>query len=195
MPVALAKQSSELSLLWEEWLSILELFAESHPKRLDVNSDEYSHLHQRLLDACKTVRTEANSDTALAIESLVAPWMTLTSLKDADAKLLKSVVNQCRELDGRGIHSAAEARRRSSAQIFVFLGVFLVIFAAAFVALSWDTLRSSVLESDSVRMALRSWWKTVEANRGSSRTWMLGTLAALFTTATAYIVFRAPRAY
>lgn len=195
MPVAFTKQSPELGLLWDEWLATLELFANSHPRRLDVKSAEYSALHQRLLDACKAVRDQSTPDTACALESTVAPWMTLASLKDADPRLLKSVLNQCRELEGSRVPSAEAAGRRTISQVAIFLGLFIVIFAVAFVTLSWDALRSSVLESDSVRTALRSWWTTIEANRGSSRTWMLGTLAALFTTATAYIVFRAPRAY
>jgi hypothetical protein len=99
-----------LGHLWHRWLAVVELIAHRGTARGGVDPDGYRALCRDLLAACRArAATEVGAGRELyeQMGQLVAPWVSVASLEQADPEILSQLLAL-----GRQLGRQAGGRRR-----------------------------------------------------------------------------------
>jgi serine/threonine protein kinase len=117
---------------WRRWAGIFEEIATRRRIRSTLGEASYRRIHEDLLHACRASWESADEPTRATlrrIEDLVAPWLTLGSLKSIlVGEMNASLVERFREID-RGVRS----RPRFAPSRRLVLGLVAPIAAAALI--------------------------------------------------------------
>jgi len=172
---------------WSRWTSIVEAFAHRLPSRRRLDPKEYTALYRELLAECRAAAegAEPGEPSGLEdLESLVRPWLSLSTLAQVDREILAGLLARCRaverQLGGRSWPLVLRAAARLALPTMVVavagscvLGALIYAPAAAlqwvrgWSEIVWFTVRRS---SDVERLAVVAVLVVVVSIRIVSRT-------------------------
>ena len=195
---ATSPETAPVKKLWRQWTSIVELFAENRMARHQVKPEDYSTLHARVLQACRSIsgtKQEAPPMVKRGAE-IATPWLSLESLKSADHEILQNLYQSCqavqRELDSWGTRLGGVNRRSVALFALLFGVVFLFGLALSNPAGTFEGLRKGWEYFVALRESV---WLQVASNPKTVRLWSVGSMAAVLTVIMAYVTFRSPKEY
>jgi hypothetical protein len=137
-----------------------------------------------LLEECEALAAVAalpNRDLYEQIESLVSPWITLESLRQADSDIINDLLLRCRQIDRR-----LGGRQRFAVGTCAMV-VFALVMAGTVLVGLWmtDRLRSPLLSWIEVRFSVVPW----AMNHSKEIPWLF-VAGIIVTLLTIYIVSR-----
>lgn len=104
----------ELKRLWRQWTGLLSRRLKTG--RLGVSALQYEELHQRLMSAFRLSRKLSPTKeltTLHKLEKLVAPWVSIDAINQAEHEVMENLVGRCRHLErswlGHDLHVSAAA--------------------------------------------------------------------------------------
>jgi hypothetical protein len=123
-----------LDRLWRRWLAVVELYAQESRPRPPIGAPEYCALRRELIETCSGLASGAGDQQRgvyQRLEDLVAPWVSVSALEQADEAILCDLLRHCRQID----RQLVGRRRRFAVRPAVRLLAALLAFAAgAFLA-------------------------------------------------------------
>ncbi|HEV3163040.1 MAG TPA: hypothetical protein VGZ22_03285 [Isosphaeraceae bacterium] len=93
---------AELKELWEEWTSVVELFARRRRARRNVDPREYEALHKALGESLHSLVETADQEEKAYfqnLEHLALPWVSPQSFRTTDRGILEDVLRRCRQVE------------------------------------------------------------------------------------------------
>lgn len=190
--------SAPLNQLLGQWRDMVQLVADKRCSPERREEPAYQTLHARLVETCRDAATAVGNDdqqrqSALQLQQLVQPWVTLEALQEAGPGILRDLLAKC----AAGHDAAAPASSATPAASYgalVFVGIF--IFAVALgIGAGGDLtgqLPSALSSTESIRVTLERCWDELQESRSQVATYGLGALAVAFTGAVAFWVLRPP---
>jgi hypothetical protein len=128
-----APRPADLDQLWRRWLAVVELSAQGSGAHPPMDAEEYGVLQRQLIETCRAltqVPGDRKPEIYQQLEDLVAPWLTVGVLKQADEEILIDLLLHCRQIDRQLGGRKQRFTLRGGAR---YLLPFLVIAGGAFV--------------------------------------------------------------
>jgi hypothetical protein len=93
---------AELKSYWHQWTTIVELFARRRRGRKRVDFEDYTALHNELIQTCQALENMVDADEKpyfRSLEQLALPWVAPSSFRIAEREILSDLLTQCRRIE------------------------------------------------------------------------------------------------
>jgi hypothetical protein len=162
-PTTRPSASNDLGTLqkcWQQWTSVVEIYASGSRRRGFVNDADYCELHTRLLQVCRSLAEQANPDQRSFYESLqelAKPWLTPRILGRTSDRFLADLLASCLRAEKQ--LTGTERPRRSGRRLVPVLLILAAGAGLGLIALGLNRLGGS--PSDWLRQGPNAIWRAV----------------------------------
>src|SRR5579864_7654788 len=136
-----ASAVAELRRYWEQWTSIVELFARQRRTRKHVDPEVYEAVYNDVLHACRSIASMLDGEEQVYfqdLEQLALPWVSTKSFEHTDRDILSDLLTRCRRAE-RELGGRARAFLDFHEAVRFLLSVTV---AAGLIFLFWTTARA-----------------------------------------------------